>query len=334
MPERSRPEEGRQRSLVFVSDGKRSAPGPLTYVPPAARRAPRPVTQVYPPLAPPPATAPPSPARRGGLRPGYRDIQPYEVPAGYGDTRVVALPRDPQWVFSYWEVGDGLRQAVSRQHGAHVWQQGRLTLRVYDVTDILFDGTNAHRHWDIAVGDARAWYVNVGLADRDYCLDLGLALPDGRFLTLARSNVVRTPAESFSSMTDAEWLTLEEIYRLSLGLDQAESSAALVRAAAARLRELVSSPGISSVMSPFGIAAAPRPFHLIVGAELIVYGRTEPDAALTLGGRPWDLDPEGAFTARLAFPEGDFELPIRARSAHTGEEQGVTLRFSRKTSTP
>jgi hypothetical protein len=334
MPEHLEPEEGRKPWGLLLPGQEESPPSrPAAYVPPATQRMPRSVTQVYPPLPAAPAGPAPAQARLGGLRPGYREVHPYQVPAGYGDDRVVALPRDPHWVFSYWEVSEGLRSAVRRQHGVDVWDLGQLTLRVYDVTDMLFDGTNAHRSWDVGVGEARAWYIHVGQPERDYCLDLGLLLPDGRFVFLARSNVVRTPGDSFSSVTDAEWLTLDDIYRLSLGLGQADSSAALVKAAARRLKELVSSPGVSSLSSPFGLAPG-RPFWLSVGAELIVYGATEPEAALTLGGEAVALRSDGTFTVRMAFPDGDCELPVRARSAHTGEEQGVTLRFRRETTAP
>ncbi|MGE5509063.1 MAG: DUF4912 domain-containing protein [Chitinophagales bacterium] len=321
MPERLESQGGRPPA--------RSVPN--AYVPLSSRRGARSVTWVYPPL---PSAVEPPRSRPGGPNLGYRDLYPFEVPAGYGDTRIVAMPRDPNWLFAYWEIGGALADAVRREHGSRIFEESRKILRVHDVTELEFDGTNAHRCWDLEVGDTRSWYVHVGEPDRDYCVDLGLLTSDGRFILLARSNVVRTPAEGFSSVLDAEWLTLEEIYRLSVGLDRSESSAALVRAAAARLRELVSSPGISSLMSPFGGAAAgQRPFWLNVGAELVVYGSTEPDACLEAGGNQVSLRPDGSFTLRLAFPDGEFALPVLARSRHTGEEQGVTLTFRRETAT-
>ncbi|HHW15451.1 MAG TPA: DUF4912 domain-containing protein [Firmicutes bacterium] len=336
MPERLEPEKGRAEGPVFISAGEQGAAGaPPAYVPPSFRHAPRPVTQIFPPLVPPGAGTPAPPRRRsGGLRPGFRDVHPHALPEGYGDDRVVIMPRDPQWIFAYWEISDGLRQAVARLHGPQVWEHGRLVLRVYDVTGLRFDGTNAHRSWDVEVGAARNWYVHVGVPERDYCLDLGLSLPDGRFILLARSNTVRTPADGFSALTDAEWLTLDEIYRQSLGLERSDSSQALVKAVPRRLRELVSSPGVSSLMSPFGGAPGPRPFWLSVGAELVIYGGTEPGAALTVNGRPLALTPDGTFELRLAYPDGEFALPIVARSAHTGEERTVTLRFRRETAAP
>jgi hypothetical protein len=332
MPERLEPDKGREPGAVFLSGGAERGPAEsAAYVPPAARHAPRPVTQLYPPLPAVPAGPPPPVPRAGGLRPGYRDIHPHDLPSGYGDDRVAALPRDPYWVFAYWEISDGRRAAVRREHGPRVWEKSRLVLRVYDVTGLLFDGTNAHRSWDIGVGGASTWYVNVGAPDHEWCLDLGLVLPDGRFVVLARSNVVRTPADGFSALTDAEWLTLEEIYCLSLGLDQTGSSEALVKAAIRRLRELVSSPGVSSLMSPFGGLPEKRPFWLTVGAELMVYGSTEPGAHLSVAGQPVALLPDGTFALRLAFPDGRLEVPIAARSAHTGEEHRVDLQFQRET---
>lgn len=304
---------------------------PERYVPLSSRRAPRSVTWVYPPL---PAVAPTRRTRPGGPNPGFRDLYPFEVPAGYGDTRIVAMPRDPNWIFAYWELAEGLVDAIRREHGARVFEESRRVLRIYDVTEVDFDGINAHRCWDLDVGEARSWYVHVGEPARDYCVDLGLLTPDGRFVLLARSNVVRTPAEGFSALTDAEWMTLDDIYRLSVGLERSESSAALVKAAAGRLRELVSSPGLSSLMSPFGGAAGQaRPFWLNVGAELVVYGSTEPGASLEAAGEPVELRPDGSFTLRLAFPDGDFALPLVARSAATSEEQGATLSFRRETAT-
>jgi hypothetical protein len=82
-----------------------------------------------------------------------------------------------------------------------------------------------------------------------------------------------------------------------------------------------------------GAAGQARPFWLNVGAELVVYGSTEPGASLEAAGEPVELRPDGSFTLRLAFPDGDFALPLVARSAATGEEQGATLSFRRETAT-
>jgi hypothetical protein len=85
--------------------------------------------------------------------------------------------------------------------------------------------------------------------------------------------------------------------------------------------------GISSALE-----AGPQPqgFWLNLNAELIVYGATERDAALTLGGVPIQLRSDGSFTCRFALPDGSYELPVVAVSK-TGDVRKATLQFSRST---
>ncbi len=53
-----------------------------------------------------------------------------DLPAGYGESRIVLLPRDPQWAYTYWDVPNEHKEELRRQGGQ------QLALRIYDVTDI------------------------------------------------------------------------------------------------------------------------------------------------------------------------------------------------------
>jgi hypothetical protein len=76
--------------------------------------------------------------------------------------------------------------------------------------------------------------------------------------------------------------------------------------------------------------AAPPGFWFQVNAELVVYGATEPDAVVTIGGRRIRLRPDGSFSYRFALPDGSYELPIQAVAVH-GDSRSADLRFSRDT---
>jgi len=94
------------------------------------------------------------------------------------------------------------------------------------------------------------------------------------------------------------------------------------------------SPGgaVSSVSSPFGGApAGAKGFWFNVNAELIVYGATEPDASVTVGGRPVRLRADGSFSYRFALPEGHYALPLVAVSADRTDGRAAELKFSRQT---
>jgi ABC-type phosphate transport system substrate-binding protein len=93
--------------------------------------------------------------------------------------------------------------------------------------------------------------------------------------------------------------------------------------------------GIGMNMSGVGFASAPpmrpRQFWLVADAELIVYGATEPDATLTIGGQPIQLNPDGTFRIQLSFQDGVLDFPIMAVAADGEQNRSVHLNFKRET---
>ena len=118
------------------------------------------------------------------------------LPETYGDNRLVIMPRDPLWFFAYWELTPDRFDTLRDQVGDETWQKGQAVLRVYDVTGLEGDVSNANRFFDVGIScDARRWYVNVPEAGRSYVADLGFKFPDGRFFSLLRSNRGPVPTE-------------------------------------------------------------------------------------------------------------------------------------------
>ncbi len=96
----------------------------------------------------------------------------------------------------------------------------------------------------------------------------------------------------------------------------------------------ISSPGLaSSPTSPFGGAGAAKAkgFWFNVNAELIIYGATEPDAKVTLGGHEIKLRSDGTFSFRFALPDGKYDLPAVAVSADGTDGRAAELKFVRET---
>jgi hypothetical protein len=260
-----------------------------------------------------------------------------ELPAGYGLDRIVLLVRDPYWVHTYWEISrDTLLEARSKLKNQ--WSDARSIIRVYDVTDLDFDGANAHSHFDIEVtGGASNWYINTATPNRTYCVEIGLLTSSGEFLALARSNKATTPRDMPSDITDEEWMIpdweFEKVYALSGGFSVGQGSLELRDLVEKALGAQISSgvPGSISVSSPVGRKAGARGFWFRLGTELIVYGATEPDARVTLEGRPIRLRPDGTFTVRFALPDGERVLPAVAESADGVDRITITPIVSKRT---
>jgi hypothetical protein len=116
-----------------------------------------------------------------------------DLPAGYGETRIVLLPVDPYLVHAYWEVAPGETKYVRAliQEGA---LRPQALLRFHDVTALPVGGVGAEGSFDVEIAiESRNWYVRLLSPERAYVVDLGFRGRDGRFHRIARSNRADTP---------------------------------------------------------------------------------------------------------------------------------------------
>jgi hypothetical protein len=92
---------------------------------------------------------------------------------------------------------------------------------------------------------------------------------------------------------------------------------------------LYSGIGASWSGQPFG--QPEREFFMHVNAEVIFYGGTDPQAKVTIAGRPVQLQPDGTFRYHFKFPDDDFEIPIVAVSPDGVETRSAVLSLRRDT---
>jgi len=263
-------------------------------------------------------------------------VMPQELPYQYDRDRNILQVRDPWWLHCYWEVRTATWERLKYELKDDFYRAQKV-LRVYDVTSIIFDGTNAHRFFDIQINEhATNWYIDSGGSGRSWCVDYGLLLPDGRFITIVRSNTVTTPIEGPSWITDEEWMIPEEmfarLYGMGFGLGR---SSPVGKAWQERVRRqlysgAMASPGLASMASPVK-KAKERKFWMVVNTELILYGATEPDATVYVQDREIKLRPDGTFSLRFALPDGKQVIPVKGISADRQEERVITPIVTRET---
>jgi hypothetical protein len=159
---------------------------------------------------------------------------------------------------------------------------------------------------------------------------------DGRFVSLARSNVVSTPPVSAVKSFDGNWAEVAEdfdrIYALSGGYSGDGDHSELRDLFEQRLRRPMGSP----MATRFGLGAARGggirdDFCFELDTELVVYGVTNPDARVTLKGEPVRLQPDGTFSVRFSLLERRQVFPVVASSGDGAEERTIVLAVERNT---
>ncbi len=309
-----------------------------------------------------------------------------DLPEGYGESRIVLMPRDPQWAYAYWDIPNDHKEDLRRQGGQ------QLALRIYDVTDISLEYQSPHGIQEYPCDElAREWYLPMPVSDRDYVVDIGYRCADGRWLVLARSAQVRVPPVYPSDWIEDQFITVnweddlrgktlyklvppsQRIAEVSPGATNGNpiydeifgmaKSAEAQRVAGSLYGSMQQVPvheqTISSYVFPSGVgmwavpttsgltmsgvgmsgvgfsASAvpirPRQFWLVADAELIVYGATEPDATVTIGGRPIKLNPDGTFRFQMSFQDGLIDYPIMAVAVDGEQTRSIHMKFNRET---
>ncbi|MEN9520282.1 MAG: hypothetical protein RLZZ381_2870 [Cyanobacteriota bacterium] len=126
-----------------------------------------------------------------------------ELPDGYGESRIMLMPRDPQWAYAYWDVPNDHKEDLRRQGGQ------QLAIRIYDVTDVDLSHQAAHSVQEYLCDEmAREWYLPIPVSDRDYVADIGYRCADGRWLVLARSATVSIPPVYPSDWIEDAFITV------------------------------------------------------------------------------------------------------------------------------
>jgi len=312
-----------------------------------------------------------------------------DLPAGYGESRIVLMPRDPQWAYAYWDVSNEHKEDFRRQGGQ------QLALRIYDVTDVDLEHESPHSIQEYPSDElAREWYMPIPVSDRDYVIDIGYRCADGRWLVLARSAKVHIPPVYPSDWIEDHFITVDfeqdlrgetlftlvppskkiqetnpiydEVFGMAQGVEAERVAGSLFGSmqhvpgshvpGSVPSVETVSSyvfpsgvgmwaggvPTMSGInmsgagMSGVGMSASqppvrPRKFWLIADAELIVYGATEPDANVTIGGRPIKLNSDGTFRFQMSFQDGLMDYPIMAVAADGEQSRSIHMKFNRET---
>ncbi|MCC8180773.1 MAG: DUF4912 domain-containing protein, partial [Planctomycetes bacterium] len=130
----------------------------------------------------------------------------------YNETYLYLVPKDPETVYVIWEVDSDCRALLKSKFGDDFFQKNKLILRVYQVTGIEFNGSNAHSSFEVDdfLDDKNEYWVKVK-ADNDYIAELGYRAHGTEFFeVIARSNSVYAPKGAITTQQKyAEWPSIE-----------------------------------------------------------------------------------------------------------------------------
>ena len=285
--------------------------------------------------------------------------QSYEETAysNSSQTKVVFLPRDPEWAYVFWEISDKDRSNAQNE-GAN-----RLCLRLADVTDKNNGEANPGTLQEVVVDShSTEWYLPIPLGGRDYKVELGYRIGH-KWMSLAHSSSAKVPSlhpsdqilDQFVPFSLEAPVNRDDSKTTSFDSDQPDSGLheRLYQSATTKFRtRRVGSeefqegvPGTlnsnnesgsglwASGLNESGIGVLPqsRSFWLVADAELIVYGATDPSAKLFIEGEEVPLANDGTFRLQVPFRDGIQNYSIKSIDKDGLDSRNITMKFERVT---
>ncbi|ABX08015.1 DUF4912 domain-containing protein [Prochlorococcus marinus] len=273
-------------------------------------------------------------------------------------TRVVFLPRDPEWAYVFWEISETDRKSA-QEKGA-----SRLCLRLADVTTVKKGAVNPGTLREVIVDShSTEWYLPIPIGDRDYRVELGYRF-GAEWISLAFSSIARVPSLhpseqildqfvpfSLEATTSSDLIenTSEAIEKQDSGLHERLYQTATTHFEKTRVgseefqqgnrssQEELNDSGSGLWASGLnqsgigGLQPRERSFWLVADAELIVYGSTDPSAKLTIGGEEVPLAADGTFRLQVPFRDGSQNYLIQAEDSTRTQKRNVEMKFERIT---
>lgn len=245
--------------------------------------------------------------------------------------RLVMIVRDPFWVQAYWEI---TKISVQRAKIAltNFWHTAKPVLRLLEITS---DGnTNSVeqvvQEVEIHSGVSN-WYLQLPAQGKVYRMAIGYSVPGYKFHLICKSNQINSP--SATADLDDHWTDItneaEKFYTLSGGHDPTAVSGELQAVFEEKSRQPMHAPAFERYGS--GQGCHQRALSFQVDAHMVVYGETDPNASVTVGGEPVRLQSDGSFVLKMDLPDRRQVLPVVASSRDGTQQRTTVLAVERNT---
>jgi hypothetical protein len=108
----------------------------------------------------------------------------------------------PRKIILFWEVSKIPVKVIQLFFNCHL-EQLMQVVRIYDVTEIIFNGKNAHHFHEIVVPYKHGhWFIKGLVSNRSYVAELGVKMTANDFFPILRSNTLQTPTMKISNVNE------------------------------------------------------------------------------------------------------------------------------------
>ncbi|NLD98581.1 MAG: DUF4912 domain-containing protein [Fibrobacter sp.] len=130
-----------------------------------------------------------------------------DIPDHYNETYICALPKNPEWMFVYWELGPEYQGSIAEQEKCG----SKYVLRTEEfgvkVLNEIFSDAEKPLIVDTEI-DARSneCYVRIPYSGKEYTITMGEIKADNEFEPIISTEPFSTAQKSIQNSVDSDWV--------------------------------------------------------------------------------------------------------------------------------
>ncbi|WP_235714600.1 DUF4912 domain-containing protein [Neobacillus dielmonensis] len=131
--------------------------------------------------------------------------------------KVKIKPISPRKIGVFWDTSD-LPQKIIQLYFGLQFDELVSVIRIYDVTDIVFSGKNAHSFYELSIPYQKGYWFVKGLnGGRNYLAEIGVYLNETEFFPFYRSECIHVSVDEcpFADHTTDEWRNVKQAQHIA-----------------------------------------------------------------------------------------------------------------------
>ncbi len=236
-----------------------------------------------------------------------------DLPRAYHLDKLVLMPKDPEWMFSYWEITAELveRKAREKRNAGEVYHEVmKINWDSRDLFETNFTFIPVH------FGE-RKWWFKVPDSGQTYQIELGWLSDAGHFISIIASDPSEMPETWRKTRTRLE-AGGEFLHQNVRAMHFGSSEHFVLEGRTGILDFFNPSSDVFSSSSPMAAAPARSDWTaqetLMLPAELDIKGKVRPGTTVRIDGREIATDTDGHFRVQLPVEKQSLQVTLTSES--------------------
>ncbi len=142
----------------------------------------------------------------------FKPHRQFDFPQEYGDNKITLMTKDSHTLYAYWDITKSTEDSMIEKIKNTGRSVSKKILRIYEITKVnTVHDPKLVCDFDLE-GAIDNWYVDVDESGKAWMASVGIVCKTGEFMSLAQSDIEKTPVDGMSKKSNKKWPCSKNLY--------------------------------------------------------------------------------------------------------------------------